>query len=245
MPSGDGFKITRHHKHPGYQPKAYRKDKKSASLLLRILIVAIIAVGGYFGFKYWRAAGSGDIEAVYEDAKSAVAKVAEWGESTGDESISIEEAEKLTFDLVNEKRVESGAPETIWDDNLYIYSKIHTQEMADCKVLFHSPDSEPYGENCWGGMGDRISLINLPEAIVDGGWMQSPLHKAWMLYPPLKHVALSIVIIPNGEYASFTFWWEEAGEGPALVQQLSKEYGLSRADLSWTDWLISKGYLKP
>jgi uncharacterized protein YkwD len=157
----------------------------------------------------------------------------------------IKDAERRAFDLINNERVIAGLSTTTWDDSLYQLSKAHTQEMADRKELFHSDVNGPIGEDAWGGTGynQYDSADKLAQAIV-GSWMSSPLHKAWLLYAPLQHSVVSIVLDADGQYASWTFWNAEAGSGPPLIQ---KAYDLWQSEtggsIPWLTWLYDvKGY---
>ena len=153
------------------------------------------------------------------------------------------ELEKETFRLVNAERENAGVLPTKWDDDLYRLSKAHTEEMADRGELFHTPMGASYGENAWGASWGGISRQNLARTIVDS-WMSSPLHRAWLLYAPLKTSVVSIVDDNRGQYASWTFWTGEAGTGPPLVK---KAYDIwiseTGGNIPWLDWLYNiKGY---
>jgi uncharacterized protein YkwD len=161
------------------------------------------------------------------------------------EAQSIVEAEGQAFELINAQREKNGTPATVWDDGLYTLSKAHTEEMAMKGELFHSPESAPYAENCWGGHGYQgYSAEELAKVIVES-WMSSPLHRAWLLHTPLRHVAVSIVIDDGGQYASWTFWKDEIGLGPELVRQISQEWKTETGgSVPWIEWLYMRGYLK-
>jgi uncharacterized protein YkwD len=161
------------------------------------------------------------------------------------ESEAIAEAERETFRLINAQRGYAGVPPTEWDDELYELSKAHTQAMAERKECFHSYEygDVPYGENAWGGESPyHYSPEELPQMIVNG-WSLSPLHWACLLHAPVKRVAVSIVVTPTGQYASWTFWWSEFGEGPEILQRAVKLWQAETGgSMPWTDWLDSKGY---
>lgn len=151
---------------------------------------------------------------------------------------NIQNTERLSFDLINSERVKTGLPATLWDDKLYQLSKAHTQEMANQRQLFHSPMNGLIGEDAWGGYGyTQYSGKELAQVIVNS-WMSSPLHKAWILHAPLQHSVVSIISDSNGQYASWTFWTAEAGEGPPLIQ---RAYNLWQSEtggnIPWLTWL--------
>ncbi len=158
------------------------------------------------------------------------------------ETLNVRRAEEIAFALINMYREENGVPATLWDDELYKLSKAHTQKMADKGEIFHS-SSGVFGENAWGGTGyASYNTDDLAIAIV-ASWSGSPLHNAWLLYTPIKESCVSIVILPNGHYASWSFWISRLRGGPDLVIKVSKEYRNSGSNLDWISWLKSKGYL--
>lgn len=161
------------------------------------------------------------------------------------QTYDIAQIEMETFNLINLIRLENGLNEFQWDDSLYLLSKAHTQAMAERGELFHSPQTAPYAENCWGGVGYYyFSPEELAEAIVDS-WMSSPLHKAWLLHEPLRQTVVSIVITPTGQFASWTFWMSEAGQGPELIRRIYNEWiQETGGNIPWLDWLRLKGYIE-
>jgi len=183
-------------------------------------------------------------QAAAEEAEKAKEALEE-GERGKVESTALElaEIEREAFRLINAERDYTGVPPTKWDDKLYELSKAHTQAMADRGELFHTPVGASYGENAWGGTGySQYSSSELAGVIVDS-WMSSPLHRAWLLHKPLRTSVVSIVITPNGQYASWTFWMGEAGEGPELVKRAVRLWEAETGgSVPWLDWLDSKGY---
>jgi S1-C subfamily serine protease len=176
------------------------------------------------------------------DVKPFIAEVRE-KEQALEEEQALLELEKETFRLVNIERENAGVPPTEWDDELYVLSKAHTEEMAERGELFHTPMGASYGENAWGASWGRINRQNLARTIVDG-WMSSPLHRAWILHAPLRTSVVSIVDDNRGQFASWTFWTGEAGTGPPLVK---KAYDMwiseTGGNIPWLDWLHNiKGY---
>ena len=157
----------------------------------------------------------------------------------------MEDAEREAFKLINQIRGGEGLQPTRWDDELYKLSKAHTQKMADKEELFHTPLGASYGENAWGGFGyHRYSSEELAKVIVNT-WMSSPLHKAWILNKSFRTSVVSIVVTPTGQYASWTFWAREIGEGPPLVRKISDEWQRETGGkVPWIEWLYMKGYLE-
>lgn len=109
------------------------------------------------------------------------------------------------IELVNVIRRERGTGELVWDDKLYEYSLAHSRDMAREKRLFHTDMYLPYAENAWGGEGSSSWGA---ETIVES-WMNSRMHRTWLLCPNLKNVAVGVASSSNGMYASWTFWKNE------------------------------------
>jgi len=161
------------------------------------------------------------------------------------EAQKLANAEREAFRLINAERGYAGVPPTEWDDELYKLSKAHTQAMADRGECFHSYEygDVPYGENAWGcETSYHCNAENLPLAIVSG-WKLSPLHWACLLHSPVKRSVVSIVVTPTGEYASWTFWLSEFGEGPEILQRALKIWQAETGgSVPWPVWLDRKGY---
>jgi len=155
------------------------------------------------------------------------------------------ELEKETFRLVNMARQEQGfVSPTEWDNELYQLSKAHTQGMAERGEIFHSK-SDAYAENCWQGEGFHPYEVEELAATIVDCWLSSPLHRAWLLHEPIKHSVVSIEVRPDGQFASWTFWMSETGNGPELVKRVAEEWETETGRLiPWIDWLYMKGYLK-
>ena len=182
------------------------------------------------------------------EAREAARVAQEHEEATARVKAGIQElanAERETFRLINAERGYAGVPPTEWDDELYKLSKAHTQAMADRGECFHSYEygDVPYGENAWGGETSyHCTAEELPVAIVSG-WKLSPLHWACLLHRPVKRSVVSIVVTPTGQYASWTFWCVEFGEGPELLRRAVRLWQAETGEgIPWLDWLDSKGY---
>lgn len=159
------------------------------------------------------------------------------------QDMEIREAEELTFTLINMYREDKGVSPTVWDDKLYELSKAHTQEMAKRGEMFHGSGDE-VGENAWGGRGYHSYTSEDLAMAIATSWVTSPLHNAWLLHTPIKESVVSIVITPDGQYASWSFWINRLSSGPELVQKVVAEWKASGSSLDWIPWLESKGYLK-
>jgi len=138
-------------------------------------------------------------------AEEEVEKTREALEEAEQERKSIEELEHSVVDQVNAIRTQKGSNPLIWDNELYAYSKQHSEDMASQKRLFHTSMYEPYAENAWGGEGSTSWAAS---DIVES-WMSSDFHRTWLLCPHLQHIAVGIAISDTGMYASWTFWRSE------------------------------------
>lgn len=162
---------------------------------------------------------------------------------TTTQALQIEEAEQEAFKLINTIREEAGIPATKWSDELYKLSKQHTQDMANRGELFHTPMGSSHGENAWGGKGYYHYRYEELAKVIVGSWMSSPLHKAWLLHAPIKESVVSIVVTPDGQYASWSFWTNTLDRGPELIEKIVTEWKSSGSNLPWIEWLQMRGYL--
>jgi len=162
---------------------------------------------------------------------------------TTTQALQVEEAEQLAFKLINTIREEAGIPATKWSDELYKLSKQHTQDMANRGELFHTPMGSSHGENAWGGNGYYNYRYEELAKVIVGSWISSPLHNAWLLHASIKESIVSIVVNPDGQYASWSFWMTTLDRGPELIDKIVKEWKSSGSNLPWIEWLGMKGYL--
>lgn len=109
--------------------------------------------------------------------------------------------------IVNLIRSDKGIQMLQWDDNLYTYSKSHSEEMAKVNDMFHTDMYQSYAENCWMGGGTGWEATDIVES-----WMSSPMHRTWLLCPSLKRAAVGIVYSDSSTFASWTFWRNETSE---------------------------------
>jgi len=175
------------------------------SLIKGVIALVIILIIGICFYS-----GTIDIKNTVNNTKSIINdKYEEYKEEqTEKKRERIKMMEYEVVEIVNSIREEKGIRPLVWDDQLYQYSKKHSEEMASKRKLFHSSMYESYAENCWGGEGstgwDANDIVN--------SWMSSPNHKTWLLCSNLHHVGVGIVITDTGMYASWTFWRRETSE---------------------------------
>jgi len=162
---------------------------------------------------------------------------------TTTQALQIEEAEQEAFKLINIIREEAGIPATQWSDELYKLSKQHTQDMANRGELFHTAMGSSHGENAWGGKGYYHYRYEELANVIVSSWVSSPLHNSWLLHAPIKESVVSIIVTPDGQYASWSFWMNTLDRGPELIDKLVREWKGSGSNLPWIEWLEMKGYL--
>lgn len=174
-----------------------------------VFVIVLLIVAAFIGikpFSDWKDttvnAISGWWHNIFENTDNTTVVETSTFVSNEEKALSIG---KQVVNLVNEIRNERGISEVIWDDTLYQYSIEHSKEMAQQQRLFHSEMYLPYAENAWGGEGSKSWGA---DTIVDS-WMNSPLHRTWLLCPTIKHVAVGVAYSSNGMYASWTFWRSE------------------------------------
>ncbi len=108
------------------------------------------------------------------------------------------------LEKVNAIRKERGSSELKWDSKLYEYSLAHAKNMATQGRMSHSDMNLPYAENAWWGGGSSWGAEDIVES-----WMNSKMHRTWLLAPNLRHVAVGVAYSLNGMYAAWSFWRSE------------------------------------
>ena len=147
-------------------------------------------------------AESADVKTVQDNNNEITSSDANNTENKLDNASKLVQIEHDVVSLVNNIRASRGTPTLVWDDKLYAYSKSHSEDMAEKKQLFHTAQGSSYAENAWGGEGSTHWGAN---TIVES-WMNSDLHRTWLLCPNLKRIAVGVAISDTGMYASWTFW---------------------------------------
>ena len=99
--------------------------------------------------------------------------------------------------MVNDFRISQGVQQLGWDDTLYVKAREWSQHMANEGKLSHSDlrSGAPAG---WRILGENVawntSLVGAMEALE-----ASPAHRANLLNPQFKRVAVGI-IFQDGKY---------------------------------------------
>jgi len=112
--------------------------------------------------------------------------------------------ERQVVACANAEREARGTPPVLWDDDLAAIASKHAAQMAARGEMFHSSVTEAHAENCWMGAAGFFDA----EAIVQS-WMDSELHRTWLLCPSLKRVAVGMASDGHNVYATWTFWRHE------------------------------------
>jgi hypothetical protein len=107
-------------------------------------------------------------------------------------------AEQL-FKLANEARTAAGVGALTWDPALAEAALRHGMRMAIEGPIAHRYDGEPDLTSRAGAAGAHFSYVeeniavgSIPETI-QGGWMDSPEHRANLLNPEVDHVGIAVV----------------------------------------------------
>ncbi|HEX7774527.1 MAG TPA: CAP domain-containing protein [Pyrinomonadaceae bacterium] len=127
------------------------------------------------------------------------------------------EIERRAFDQTNAARIQHGLPPFVWDGDVCRMARIHSEKMSRQGFLSHvTPDGQ--------GLRDRIRAVGIEKFIVLGEniaynqgyddpgafaverWMLSFKHRANILSPEFRAMAIGSFIAPDGSvYLTQTF----------------------------------------
>jgi len=127
------------------------------------------------------------------------------------------EIERRAFEQTNAARIQNGLPPFVWDSDVCRMARIHSEKMSRQGFLSHvTPDGL--------GLRDRIRAVGIEKFIVLGEniaynqgyddpgafaverWMLSPKHRANILSPEFRAMAIGSYIAPDGSvYLTQTF----------------------------------------
>jgi uncharacterized protein YkwD len=119
--------------------------------------------------------------------------------------------EQTVFDLINQKRVESGDKPLLWSEALAVVARGHSQDMADHKYFSHrgldnsmvSDRADRAGLLKWQAIGENIAFNRgytdpLEKAVEL--WMGSTGHRQNLLDDHWRESAVGIAVASDGSY---------------------------------------------
>lgn len=124
---------------------------------------------------------------------------------------SIDDLERRTFELINERRLAAGMSRLIWSEDMLPVARIHSQNMADLKFFSHrgkdgtmvDDRADIFGLGQWQAIGENIAYMrgyqDPCEFAVDR-WMQSATHRDNLLNKDWSETAVGIAIAGDGSY---------------------------------------------
>ena len=120
-------------------------------------------------------------------------------------------AERQAFDMVNEKRIETGLGPLAWNDEVAAVARLHSQNMAEFNFFGHrgldnkmvSDRADDQGIKKWRSIGENIAYNRgYQDAITKAVelWLASPSHYHNMMDPNWKESAIGVAIAEDGSY---------------------------------------------
>jgi uncharacterized protein YkwD len=101
--------------------------------------------------------------------------------------------EKGLTTLINGARAAAGATPLNLDKHLSNAARLHTQEMVSTAQLFHTSDAKLAGRvTRWTVLGENVGVGSTVESLHQA-FMNSPAHKANVLYSPYTYVGVGVV----------------------------------------------------
>jgi uncharacterized protein YkwD len=125
--------------------------------------------------------------------------------------------EKRVFEQTNLARVQNGLPPLTWDAELCRMARVHSESMSRQQYFSHvTPEGLRLRERAraagilqYSVLGENIAFnqgYDDPGAIAVEKWMQSPKHRANILSPEFRAMAIGSYVAPDGSvYLTQTF----------------------------------------
>jgi uncharacterized protein YkwD len=125
--------------------------------------------------------------------------------------VNMASAERLAFDLINQKRTENGLRPLEWSDEIAMVARIHSQNMAEFKFFGHrgldnkvvSDRADQMKLGRWRAIGENIAYNrgykNPVEKAVDN-WLNSQSHRHNLLNSDWKESAVGVAVADDGSF---------------------------------------------
>ena len=125
--------------------------------------------------------------------------------------------EKRAFEQTNVVRVQNGLPPLTWDSDVCRMARVHSESMSRQQYFSHvTPEGLHLRERAraagilqYSVLGENIGYskgYDDPGALTVEKWMQSPKHRANILSPEFRAMAIGSYVAPDGSvYLTQTF----------------------------------------
>jgi uncharacterized protein YkwD len=119
--------------------------------------------------------------------------------------------ERAAFNVLNQKRIESGRSPLAWNEKLATAARLHSQNMAELGFFSHkgmdgkmvSGRADESGLGKWRSIGENIAFtrgFQDPVAKAVDLWLNSPAHRENLLDGNWKESAVGISVAEDGSY---------------------------------------------
>lgn len=120
-------------------------------------------------------------------------------------------AEREAFDLINKLRADDGHEPLVWDDQLAVVARLHSQNMAAYKFFSHrgtdgatvDERADKVGIRDWKAIGENIAFtrgFDGAASFAVSRWMESPAHRKNLLDKRWTQTAIGVAVLPDGTY---------------------------------------------
>ena len=124
--------------------------------------------------------------------------------------------EQKAFEIVNERRRESGLPPVKWSDDMAKVARLHSENMAKLKFFSHagqdgmmvSDRADNLGFYKWKAIGENIAYnrgYDNPADFACERWMLSPTHRENILNKRWQEAAIGLAIADGTYYFTQVF----------------------------------------
>ncbi len=121
------------------------------------------------------------------------------------------EVERIAFEMLNQKRVESGLQPLVWSAEIAVVARVHSQNMAEFQFFSHrgldnkmvSDRADKAGLGRWRSIGENIAYnrgYKDPVSKAVQLWLDSPTHKHNLLDCNWRESAVGVAVAEDGSY---------------------------------------------
>ena len=125
--------------------------------------------------------------------------------------VNMASAERVAFEMLNQKRAENGLKALVWSDELEAIARRHSQDMADNKYFSHrgldgamvSDRADRTGLTKWRSIGENIAYnrgYKDPIEMAVKLWMESTAHRHNLLTADWRESAVGVAMAADGSY---------------------------------------------
>jgi uncharacterized protein YkwD len=126
--------------------------------------------------------------------------------------------ERAAFDVINQKRVDSGLSPLVWSDDLAQIARLHSHNMAEQNFFDHRDQANKLvndravdaGLKDWRAIGENIAFNRGFKDPIEKAvelWLDSSGHRQNLMNPMWNETAVGVAVGPDGSYYFTQVFW--------------------------------------